>query len=381
MIAKRPHRLAQAEGWIKALDRDIGGAGRQFQFLPIMNADAEDLANTISDLIGTTGGTGNSEARGTNRRQNESNGRLGGTSALSSNDLRIRADSATNALLVYGTDEEFRKVKSLVSRLDILPDQVLIEALIAEVTLNDELRFGVQWFFDSRTEGTLTFSDEGSGNISSRFPGFAYAFDGNFFKTAINTLSAVTDIEIISSPQIITLDNQSATLQVGDQVPVITQSAVSIDNPNAPVVNSVQFRDTGILLTVTPRINDGQTVILDVSQEVSNAVPTVTSGIDAPTIQQRRFDSTVSVEDGNTLALGGLISSTKSQGNTGIPILKDIPMLGNAFSAKSDSRTRTELIIFLTPHIIRSGDDARQITADMKDRLERLRQSIFVQTR
>ncbi len=376
VIAKRAHRIAQAEEWIRKLDRNIGGEGRRFQFLSIVNADAEELADTISDLVGEDSGGGYESGETQSGPKPQGQRSIQGNST-SHEKLRIRANLATNSLIIYGTDDEYRQIADLVQKLDVMPDQVLIEAVIAEVTLNDELRYGVQWFFDSRTGGTATFSDAGSGAVSSRFPGFAYAFSGNYIRVAMNALAAVTDIEIMASPQIITLDNQTATLQVGDQVPIVTQSAVSVDNPNAPIVNSVQFRDTGILLTVTPRVNDGDMVILEVAQEVSSAVPTQTSGIDAPTIQQRRFDSVVSIADGDTLALGGLIRTSRTVGNTGIPVLKDIPILGNAFSGKSDSRGRTELVIFMTPHIIRSREDARRANRHIQERLQRLRTSKF----
>ena len=376
VIAKRAHRIAQAEEWIRKLDRNVGGEGRRFQFLSIVNADAEELADTISDLVGENSEPRSENASSQDNPDNQEN-RPTQTGNNSGQRLRIRADLATNSLIIYGTDEEYRQISDLVQKLDVLPDQVLIEAVIAEVTLNDELRYGVQWFFDSRTGGTAAFSDAGSGAVSSRFPGFAYAFSGNYVKVALNALAAVTDIEIVASPQIITLDNHTATLQVGDQVPIVTQSAVSVDNPNAPIVNSVQFRDTGILLTVTPRVNDGNMVILEVSQEVSNAVPTLTSGIDAPTIQQRRFDTVVAIADGDTLALGGLIRTSRTVGDTGIPILKDIPLLGNAFRGKSDSRSRTELVIFMTPHIIRSREDARRANDHIRSRLQRLKLSKF----
>ncbi len=380
VIAKRAHRIAQAEKWIRKLDRNVGGEGRRFQFLSIINADAEELADTITDLVGdeSSGGNQYDSARSESDTQNQIQAqRPAQTNGGSRQKLRIRADLATNSLIIFGTDEEYRQIADLVQKLDVLPDQVLIEAVIAEVTLNDELRYGVQWFFDSRTGGTATFSDAGTGAVSSRFPGFAYAFSGNYVKVAMNALAAVTDIEIVASPQIITLDNHTATLQVGDQVPIVTQSAVSVDNPNAPIVNSVQFRDTGILLTVTPRVNDGNMVFLEVAQEVSNAVPTLTSGIDAPTIQQRRFDTVVTIADGDTLALGGLIRTSRTVGDTGIPILKDIPLLGNAFSGKSDSRGRTELVIFMTPHIIRSREDARRANEHIKSRLQRLKLTNF----
>lgn len=372
VISKRPARLTQAESWIRRLDVNIGGEERQFKFLPVLNADAEAVAETLSDIFSDQAFSGSSRpsASGQSSRQNV-------VPTSSGNGPRIKADAPSNSLVVFATGRELRQIEDLLTNLDVLQDQVLIEAVIAEVSLNDDLRYGVQWFFDTRDGGNLIFSDANAGGVSARFPGFAYTFSSNFAQAALSALSAVTDIEVVSSPQIVTQDNQTATLQVGDQVPVVTQSAVSVDNPNAPIVNSIQYRDTGILLTVTPRINDGNVVVLEVSQEVSDAVPTVTSGIDAPTIQQRQFDSVVNITDGETLALGGLIRASRSRGKSGIPLLKDLPVIGNAFSTNSDNRNRTELIIFLTPHIIRSEDDARRASDHLKSKLTRLKSTGF----
>lgn len=385
VISKRPERLPQAESWIRRLDINIGGEGRRFQFLPVMNADAEAVAETLSDIFSDQNtGQSNRGASSTAFGDSSSSADIGqgseGSGGLSGNSQgpRIRADAASNSLIVYATDDEVRQVQELLENIDVLPDQVLIEVVIAEVSLNDDLRYGVQWFFDTRTGGQFTFSDAGSGGVSARFPGFAYTFAGNYVQAALSALSAVTDIEVVSSPQIVTQDNQTATLQVGDQVPVVTQSAVSVDNPNAPIVNSIQYRDTGILLTVTPRINDGDVVVLEISQEVSDAVPTVTSGIDAPTIQQRQFDSVVNITDGETLALGGLIRASRSKGRSGIPLLKDVPLIGNAFSTRSDNRNRAELVVFLTPHIIRSQEDARRVSDHLRSKLTKLKTSGFI---
>ncbi len=372
VISKRPERLRQAESWVRRLDVNSGGEGRQFRFISVQSADAEVVAETLSDMFQDDSGS-----RGQFRRQGAEQDRQSSASQnnFSQDRVRIKSDQASNSLIIYSTDSEFRQIKGLLEKIDILPDQVLIEVVIAEVSLTDDLKFGVQWFFDSRTDGEFTFSDAGSGAVSARFPGFAYTFNGNYVQAAISALSSVTDLEVVSSPQIVTQDNQSATLQVGDQVPVVTQSAVSVDNPNAPIVNSIQYRDTGILLTVTPRINGGDIVVLEVSQEVSSAVPTSTSGIDAPTIQQRQFNSVVNIADGETLALGGLIRSTKSKGRSGIPYVKDIPIVGNLFSGQSDDRARTELVIFLTPHIIRNAEDSRFATQHIRSKMSRIRGS------
>src|SRR5262249_380969 len=150
-------------------------------------------------------------------------------------------------------------------------------------------------------------------------------------------------VDVISSPVVVTLDNQEAILQVGDEVPVITQSAANVTTPNASVINTVQYRDTGILLHVTPRIVSNDNITLAITQEASEVATTTTSGIDSPTIQQRKFQNTVTVGSGETIALGGLISTTRTRGHSGIPLLSAIPVLGAPFRDSSSSVRRTEL--------------------------------------
>ncbi len=348
-IAQRSFRIEQAGAWIERLDVRVD-RGRRVRVLQLMNADAERLAERLSSLFSDGDGASN---------------------------ITIDADPDANALLIIADEETFSAIAEAAASLDEAPDQVLIEAMIAEVVLNDDLRYGVQWFLDTRDGGRATSTDNSGGGVGARFPGFAYTYNSDYVRVALSAIASVTDVEIISSPQIMTLDNQSASLQVGDQVPVVTQSAVSISDPNAPIVNSVQFRDTGVVLNVTPRISANGMVQLQVSQEVSSVAETTTSGIDSPTIQQRQFESTVSVRDGQTVALGGLISSTRTLSQSGVPYLQDMPVLGNLFRDRTDTVRRTELIIFLTPRVIRSNEDAAEATRAMRARLERLQLSGF----
>lgn len=350
-IAKRPFRLDQAREWITRLDVRID-RGRRVRIIALINADAERLAERLNELFAQDSASGGAA-------------------------ITVQADSDANALMVIADDAGFDQVTDAVAGLDRAPDQVLIEAMIAEVVLNDDLRYGVQWFLDTRDGGTVTNTNNAGGGVAASFPGFAYTYASDYVRVALSAIASVTDVEVISSPQIMTLDNQPASLQVGDQVPVVTQSAVSINDPGAPIVNSVQFRDTGVVLNVTPRISPDGSVLMEISQEVSSVAETTTSGIDSPTIQQRRFQSTVSVHDGQTVALGGLIRTSRTISRSGIPYLQDIPFAGNLFRDNTNTARRTELIIFLTPRVIRSSEDAAIATRAMRDRLERLRVSSF----
>jgi general secretion pathway protein D len=204
-------------------------------------------------------------------------------------------------------------------------------------------------------------------------PGFNFTYTIPDVDIALNALGTITDVQVVSAPKLLTLDNKTALLQFGDQVPIITQSAAGVRNDNElTLVNSVQFRDTGIVLRVTPRISKGGTVFVEVNQEVSSAIPTTTSGIDSPTIQQRKISSTVAVQDGDSIALGGMIRQSDTNSDSGVPVLKDIPVVGNLFSSTSKTGARTELLIFLRPRIIRNSAAAREMTDQLKRALRGL---------
>jgi len=245
----------------------------------------------------------------------------------------------------------------------------MLEATIAEVTLSDELEFGMRWYFGNESNRG-TFTDLAGGSVSSAFPGFSYFFSGVAdVGVVLNALSSLTKVNVLSSPTLMVLDNRKATLQVGDQVPVVTETANSVTGANAPIVNSVELRDTGVILSVTPRVNDSGRVILEIQQEVSDVIATTTSGIDSPTIRQRKVATTVAVSDGDTLALGGLIQERKSTVKTRTPLLADIPIIGTAFRAKSSDAERTELVIFIRPRVTRDLGETRRITREFREQM------------
>jgi general secretion pathway protein D len=293
------------------------------------------------------------------------------TTSQAGKQIRIIADEPNNALFILATPQDFRDIDAALDRLDVEPLQVLIEATIAEVSLNDKLKYGVQWFFQNG-DHSIGLADVASGIPTAMFPGFNYVFSGSSARAVISALDEVTHVNVISSPQLMVLDNRSALLQVGDEVPIITQSAVSVADPAAPIVNSVQFRDTGVILHVTPRANSSGGVELDIEQEVSDVVPTTTSTIDSPTIQQRKIKSSVSVHDGETIALGGLIRDRQSHGKAGVPLLSDIPVLGALFGTTTNSADRTELLILITPHVVRNPTEATAVTEELRRRVQSL---------
>ncbi|MCP1337873.1 type II secretion system secretin GspD [Futiania mangrovi] len=304
---------------------------------------------------------GDAEGRGASARRT--------SSALEG--VTIFADEGTNAIMTVATPERYALVEAALRKLDIQPVQVLIEATILEVTLSDQLKYGVRWFFEDASI-SLGFSETETGAVAPTYPGFNFVLDTNDLRTVVSALDDVTDVEIVSSPSLMVLNNETARLQVGDEVPVATTSAVSVVDPDAPIVNEIQFRQTGVILEITPRVNASGLVLLDIVQEVSDVVPTTSSGIDSPTIAQRQFRSSVLLNDRETLAMGGLIRERRSDGKTGIPLLSDIPIIGAAFGSTDLQSDRTELLMVIRPIVVRNHTEAKEAYRELRAKLQGL---------
>jgi len=278
------------------------------------------------------------------------------TTEFNSDVLRVSVERTTNSLLVMAPASRWRSLKVALDQLDRPPDQILIEATVLEVTLNRDFRFGVDWSYVGKNgKVSVTQSQFQTGAVRPVYPGISLTYLNGGVTAVVDALAAKTDVEVVSAPKLMALNNQSASLQVGDQVPIIVQQAQGTAAAGAPLVVSTDYRDTGVILKIKPRINGVHSVLLDLSQEVSNVAPTTTSGINSPTIQQRKFDSSLQIEEGETIALGGLISSSRSNGDVGIPLLSRIPIAGSIFKTNTKSGARTELIVLLSARIIRAG--------------------------
>jgi general secretion pathway protein D len=414
VITPQPKYLQDVESWIKRLDLGATTPGRRIYVYDVQNGKADDLAHSLGSILsintesasssaasssssssspfsssttgssfGSSGTTGSSRlassasqqtsspAISTPRRVSES----GPETALDAGALKIVPNEENNSLLILASPSEFSVIEAALKRLDVLPIQVLIEASIAEVTLTDDIRYGLQYSYASGN-GPIVLSESSGGAIAQSFPGFSYLYNSATNITAVlNAIESLTNVRVISAPKLIVLNNREAQLQVGDQVPITTQSSVGTNDPSSPIVNSVQLRDTGVILRVTPRANKSGRVILEVAQEVSDVAKTTSSGIDSPTIQQRKIASTVSVRDGDTIALGGLIRESHSNGGGGIPYLRRIPLLGQAFGSTSRVTRRTELIVLLTPHVMRTADESDAVMDELRKQFRGLQKS------
>jgi general secretion pathway protein D len=360
----------------------VGGLG---------SGTAASLGNSnMSGGIGgaSTGQTGGGMSAGTAAPARQAAAPTGGANPLlgglepsetatDTDSLRIIPDDQNNAILAYGTERELGTIESMLRKIDIIPLQVRIDAVIAEVTLNDNLQYGTQFFFQSGginsvlSTASQTPTAPGASNLGLSFPGFLIGGHGTGgAPLAIQALQQVTTVHVLSSPELLVLDNQPARLQVGSVVPYLSQTSQSTETANAPVVSSINYQQTGVIMQVTPRVNSGGLVTLDVMQDVSDvASGLTTSGINSPTFDDRNVTSRVVVQDGQTIGLAGLITDNASVGNQGIPWLKDVPILGLLAGSQNNTRTRTELLILITPHVMHDQRDARALTDDLREQL------------
>ena len=336
------------------------------------------------------GASGQSQGQG----QGQDSGSLYGSGQKSSTailqNVRITADVTNNAVLVYANQDSQHVVEQTIRQIDRPQRQIAIEATIAEVTLNDALNYGVQFFLasnkgsisnvvsgtsnaatiGSNTEAASNAVNAAAGALLGRaIPGFNFLIGSeNSPRVILDALHNITDVKVLSNPSLVVLDNQAATLQVGDQVPFSTGTATVL-TANNTVVNTIDYKNTGIILRVLPRANANGNVVLDIEQEISSVAAGTTPGSLTPTISQRRVKSSIAVTSGQTVLLAGLISETENKQRQGIPILDSLPGVGDAFSHQTNSRARTELILFIRPTVIKDGVDARVIAEEMRTKM------------
>ncbi len=289
--------------------------------------------------------------------------------------VRITADVVNNTLLIYANQESYRIIEQTLRQIDRPQLQVAIDATIAEITLNDSLSYGVQFFLKSQDLGLG--SDKGSGVLSRTasqvltrpLPGFNFLLGTELEpRLILDALHTVSDVKVLSTPSVVVMDNQVATLQVGDQVPITTASATVLSGTGAPVVNTIDYRNTGVILRVVPRVNSNGNVLLDIEQEISAVTP-ATSGSLTPTVSQRKVKSSIAVASGQTVLLAGLISETTQNNRSGIPLVDQFD-LGKLIGSNTKSTIRTELIMFIRPQIIRDGVDAMRVAEELRTKLK-----------
>lgn len=365
VIGQSAGQVREMADWLRRIDRPANtGDGSQVFAYVAQNTRASSLAEALGAVL-DTGSTVVGAAPG----DGDADGLIEVSAPVTRNrgGIRVVAEDQRNAVLVTAPRDEWRNIEAVLRRLDVPPLQVLLEVTIAEVVLTDDLEQGLQWFFQNG-DNQARLSNAANGAVGPNFPGFSYVFQSADVTVALSALAQITEVNFISAPSLMVVNNETAELQVGDEVPVLVSSTVSSDS--LATTSSVQYRDTGVILQVTPRINASGLVTTEIVQEVSSVgARSNTGGIDSPTFQQRRFSTTVTVPDRQVIALGGLIQDRSTFTNAGIPGAKDIPIIGNLFSTTSSNRGRTELLVIVTPTVVRDGASAMAASQELREKI------------
>jgi general secretion pathway protein D len=401
VVTTQPKYLDMARTWIERIDQQgTTSGGTRFYVYQVKNGKAESLAQLIGDLFSShrTTVSGPTLAPGARPAQLSSStfgqitppsqpGATGPASATfslpsangtASSEVRVIADKDTNSLLILAAPADYETIENALRQLDVVPRQVLVEVMLAEVTLTDNLSLGLEYYIHTRnnTSGSLNLGGLGTGGPTGAVPAInglqLINFSGNEVRAVLNALGQDGKARILASPQIMVLDNQKAQIKVGDRISVQTQTQTGVSTGTG-VLNSFQYLETGILLAVTPRINSGGLVTLDVNQEVSVPDANSTSPNNPnPTVNSRSAQTSVVVASGESIVLGGLINEQTTTGTAGIPLLSKIPVLGALFGNQSYNRKRTELVLIITPRIVSDSVQAREATLELRRKLPAL---------
>ncbi len=411
--------FSQIEKWIRVLDvPPEKGGGRTVYVYAVENAKAADLASVLGDLYGGGGGGGsrsgrdrevNQDADRGDRDSETGIGRSGGLGGRGSRGgggrsvliepiegetplfkevVRIVADEISNSLIVLATPRDYDKIREVLVRLDVVPRQVLIEAIIAEIGLTGDLQFGIEYAFASGKIGDILDSAGGSGTSGSLLQAgakravnvgqsglFSFITDQKHFMSLINAVNSRSRVNILATPHVIAADNREAHILIGEEVPILTstqQSTLAAAN----IVSSIQYRDTGTILTILPQVNSAGLVNMEIRQEVSDVGVASFGDTNSPSFTSRETETTVVVQNRESVLLGGIIDERVERTRNGVPFLMDVPVLGRLFRVEQDKRERTELVILITPHVIRDRNEAQIVTEEFTNRVHRLREVV-----
>lgn len=421
-ITHQQNYLADIQNWVLRLDRASTSSGGGVNVYRVQHMDAVELADVLNAIF--TGAampsksakvaSGQTAATITNKEASEAKettkkapraaggGETGdkGVADVGEN-VKIIADEANNSIVVVSTPQEYDAIHKVITQLDVMPLQVLVDAQIVSVSLTDQLAYGIRWYIEHEyAGGTGAALVRGNPNaeakaigdfslkdaaLAAATGGFGYAFASNSgdIKAILTADENKDKIDVISTPSLMVLNNQEASIQVGDEIPLRTSQSTSVTNVTqdgiGPINNNqttgglvtsgIQQRKTGVKLKVKPRVNANGMVIMEIEQSVERPVQTRSSSIDSPTIQSREITSSVAVLSGETIVLGGLIDSNKSTSKGGFPFLHELPLIGPLFGNTSNNELRTELVVLITPRVVKSNVDARLIANEFKRKL------------
>ncbi len=392
VVAAHKNEIKVVKNWLEILDVRVPTADTRLFVYEVQNRKASELAEMLNGIFneGAEGlGSADTGAKSKTASSkevvvtNKKAAKTSGSSKSKDTPLKIVADESNNAIIIQAKESEYKNILSVIKKLDVLPLQVLIEVSIVEVTLTDELTYGLEWFLrhngiNDKFDADTTLDLNAGAGIGAIAPGFSFLLGGtgSLVQAVFNTLASESKLNVISSPSLMALDNHTATIRVGDQQPVQVASAKSTNND--VLTQSIEYKSTGVLLSVTPRVNSGGLVTMELSQEVTDI-----GGIDDATGQrsflQRNINSTVAVQDGRTIILGGLITENAVNAESGIPGIHNWPIIGGLFGKKANSKIKRELIVLITPKVIYNHEGATQVTQEYAEKMELLKASVVIE--
>jgi general secretion pathway protein D len=387
VVTKWEEVLDVVGNWVTQLDQEISQKGTQVYVYFVQNGKAADIADILRQLYGGKP----SERKGKKEVIVERGKKPAKQQALQhagelAGEVEIIADEVNNAILIKATQRDYTILSGVLKEIDIVPRQVLIDVLIVDVSLKNDLQYGVQWFLKTRgikTGGKDMTADIGLNKkdfgltenslLSSSLTGFsAGLFSGGDLRSLINLLASESKANIVSAPNILAVDNQESTIEIVEDQPTVSSSQTSTETTS--VTQTIQYRSVGVILKVTPLINESGLVSMEVEQEVSNYLGESTvEGISSPIFQTRKASTNLVVQDGHTIIIGGLMQTRHEKSHNGIPILKDLPILGYLFGSWGYSTDKKELLIAITPHVIHTKEQADALTWEFSQKVKSMK--------
>ncbi len=399
VVSKRANLVKRARTWIRRLDRESAEVGQNVYVYRAKYRSAEEIAKIMTGIFGEgSGSTGETAAAQvapaatpirsrvdddeeeeedsvvSDGRQQAQTTTAAAVTTTGGQGIKISADKTNNSVVFYCDKKTYRRILRALRKIDRPPLQVAVNVMIAEIQLNDNLRYGVQYFLKGgehglgNSSGSVGLWQEVTKNIKKQLPGFNFLIGSETSPDVIiSAFDKITDVEILSSPSVVVLENQTATLQVGEEIPVTIAQQQSTESGGAPLLNQIEYRSAGIILKVTPRISENGVVTMSIEQEISTVLgttPTLT-----PTIAQRKITSSVSVNSGQTVLLGGLIAESNEGGKAGVPVLHRLPAVGPLFGNTESKGIRNELIVLINPTVVRNAKDAQKVAEDLRSRM------------
>lgn len=345
--------------WQQIIDTPDATDDKQYFMYYPENVEAVKLAEVLEKFVQLSNAQGvlaNGLASNGTRDSSALPDRSGVGKPTPSEDFAFVSDENRNVIIIFSDAAKYKGILPLLKKLDVMPPQVLIEARLLEVTLTDQLSQGVDWsLFGGGAKRDLSASQLTTLNNGS----FSYTVSGIDYNIALSMLQNQDRLKVLSSPRIVVASGESASINVGTEIPVLATQSADVDTDR--VLQSVQYRSTGVDLSVSPTVNSNNAISLEITQNVSETSENASSGIDSPIILNRSFKTTVYANSGQALVLGGLIRENNSSKDAQVPFMGSLPVLGRLFSSESTSTSRTELIVLITPRVITNSSDIDEI--------------------